>query len=179
MSYPSPGIPVTVPYFFYKFDGSDITRVDVAGTLQIQTITTFTWGQVETSWRLATVSVAPPVPPGGPWFGGDANTQNAERYRADSGLWVPRTGIVGGGVVEWTSTGAQGPTGAFQITYPDTLVNAWSFLYTYNDPALRYEIWPPGVVPPGVSRESPVRFTAKPMASAKGALQTIIDGGGP
>jgi hypothetical protein len=172
-----------VPYFYYNFGGVNITRRDATGTLSIDAVTTFVWGQVETSWTLrTTITVAATPPPtGGPWFGGISYLRNAERYRITSSAWVaPNAG--GANTASWLTGGAApaiGTTGAFRITYPDTLVNISLGTYTYNDLALHHEIWASDVLPPGIDVDNPIQFSAKPMSVAKGALQTVIDGGGP
>lgn len=181
MTYPTAGLPVTVPFFYFESGGTNITRVDATGIVSIIFIDTFVWGQERNGWLLRTdVDTPPPPPTGGPWFGPVTWRSNGARLRTDTDEWVAND-AGGFNSAQWNDSGAAtvGPTGAFRIKYPDTVVNIGSGIYTYTDPRLWFTIWTSDVTPPGVDEANPVRFTAKPMASAKGALQTIIDGGSP
>ena len=178
MTWPSPGKNVTVPFWYSGLGGTPTQGQPVAGNVTVDTITDLEWGQVETEWTLRVNCNPPPPPDGGLWFG-PAFEFKAFRFRVSDSTWVGAPfASMSNRTASWDFAASSGGTGGFYVQFPVSQ-NGVTGVFTYSTGVNVYYLWADDVLPPGVDEANPVKFTAKPMASAKGALQTVIDGGAP
>ena len=179
MTYPTPGLAVTVPYWYSGFGGTPTVGQTAAGTVTLDTLTTFEWGQDEASWTLRVNVGALTEPPGGATPYGPAFEWKAYRYRVSDSTWVGASSVGVDKSATWTLTAASGGTGGFYAQFP-TSQNGTTGVFTYTAGVNIYYLWPSNILDGSLPSALPLAtMTVRPAIRVTGGLRTAIDGGAP